>query len=313
LDQTLNGNIYRYPNFNKTELQQRLHRNSNDPTMPNLSSQKPVNFWSRRLRNVSIMVAALVAIGVVIYAQSQSLRHASFTSGYLLFGTIVFLASFNLRKKLTFLPAIGSAKFWMQLHIYVGLATFAMFGFHIGWKIPNGNFECLLAFLYLTVAFSGIYGLYATRIFPSRLTGLTEEVLFERIPFFRQRIAAEARTMVLNASQSSDVLGKFYANKLAQFFEQPPRLAYLVSPNRKTRRQLITAIGDLDRYLDADQRDVSRRLTSMVKQRDDLDYHYALQGRLKVWMFVHIGLTYSLLACGMLHGVLANAFHGGLA
>ena len=137
----------------------------------------------------------------------------------------------------------------MQLHIYVGLSTFAVFGFHIGWKIPNGNFESLLAFLYLFVALSGVYGLYATRIFPARLTGLTEEVIFERIPFFRHRIAAEARKLVLDTCGSSDVLARFYTNKLAGFFERPPSLGYLFRPNRRTRRQLIAAMEDLDRYL----------------------------------------------------------------
>ena len=160
----------------------------------------------------------------------------------------------------------------MQIHIYVGFATFAIFGFHIAWHMPNGAFESILAALYLTVALSGVYGLYVTRVYPAKLTSIGDEVIFERIPSFRQRIAHQARTLVLHACETSDVLGKFYANRLANFFEQPRSLAYLVSPNGRMRRQLISEIEDLDRYLADDQRSVGQQLSAMVKQTDDLDY-----------------------------------------
>jgi hypothetical protein len=78
------------------------------------------------------------------------------------------------------------------------------------------------------------------------------------------------------------------------------------------RRQLIAEITDLDRYLAEDQRAISRQLSAMVAQRDDLDYQYAIQGRMKVWLFVHIGLTYSLLVVSLLHMLMAHAFDGGL-
>ena len=227
-------------------------------------------------------------------------------------GCLLFLAAFNLRKKLPFLPSIGSAAFWMQIHIYVGLSTFAIFGLHVAWRVPNGMFECFLAMLYLSVAFSGLYGLYVTRFYPPRLTALGDEAIFERIPIFRQRLAVQARSLILQACESSDVLAKFYVNRLAKFFEQPRGLAYLVRPTGRMRRQLISEIQDLNRYLAEDQRDVIRQLAAMVKRRDDLDYHYALQGRLKVWLFAHIGLTYSLLIVSLLHMVLMHAFCGGL-
>lgn len=201
----------------------------------------------------------------------------------------------------------------MQLHIYVGLATFAIFGFHIAWHIPTGAFETVLAILYLIVAISGLYGLFVTRVFPSRLRGIGNEVIFESIPLLRLQIAAQARELVLRACESSDVLARFYANRLSFFFERRRNLAYLVRPTGRMRRQLISEIEDLDRYLAEDQRAISRQLTAMVQQRDDLDYQFALQGRLKTWLFVHIGLSYSLLLVSLVHMVMAHSFGGGLA
>ena len=71
-------------------------------------------------------------------------------------------------------------------------------------------------------------------------------------------------------------------------------------------------IGELDRYLSRPGRETGRQLARLVREKDDLDYHRALQGRLKLWLFVHIGLTYGLLFAAILHGVLAHSFGGGL-
>ncbi len=269
-------------------------------------------FAARRKRNASLLLVVIVLLGITVYAQNQSLQHSSFATGCILFGCLVFLALFSLRKKLTFLPAVGSASMWMQLHIYVGFSTLAIFGFHIGWRIPNGIFEGMLAILYLTVALSGVYGLYVTRLMPRRLTALREEIIYERIPALRVNIACQTRDLVLQACESTDVLAKLYVNRLAVFFEQPRGLAYLVSPSGRKRRQLISEIQDLDRYLADDQRQVSQQLKQMVQEKDDLDYHRAIQGRLKLWLFVHIGMTYSLLIVALLHGIMAQAFAGGL-
>ena len=276
------------------------------------NQKQPVRFTRRRIRNVGIAVIAMLLLAWFARQQDQSLQRSNFTTGYLLLGSLFFLAAFNLRKKLTFLPAIGTAATWMQLHIYVGLSTFLIFAFHIAWRMPSGMFETVLAALYLIVAFSGVYGLYVTRRMPARLTALKDEVIFERIPLLRFRLARNTRALVMQACESSDVLARFYANKLATFFEQPRSLAYLLVPSGRRRRQLVAEIQDLDRYIAEDQRFISRQLRQMVERKDDLDYHYAIQGRLKVWLFVHIGLTYSLLIVAVVHGVLAHSFNGGL-
>ena len=266
----------------------------------------------RRIRNLVLLLAALLAIGTLVVSQQQNLVHSTFTTGYVLLGSFLLLTAFNMRKRIPSLAQLGSAAFWMQLHIYVGLGTFVLFGLHVGWKIPNGGFELLLTTLYLIVAVSGVYGLYVTRTVPKKLTALGDDVIFERIPSFRAQLASDARSLVLEACQHSDVLARFYRNRLAEYFEQPRSLAYLASPNGRMRRQLMSEIDDLDRYLSNDQRSLSRQLSQMVKKKDDLDYHAAQQGRLKVWLFAHIGFTYSLLLVSILHGVMAHAFAGGL-
>ena len=264
----------------------------------------------RRIRNCVLLLLALLLLGIIVQQLNQSLWHSTFFTGYLLLGSFFVLTMFGMRKRLSFIANIGSASFWMQLHIYVGLATFGMFAMHVSWRIPNGIFEGVLTALFLIVSFSGLYGLMISRTYPAKLTSLGGEVVFEDIPRLRVQMAAKARQLILQADQSADVLGQFYVNRLAAFLETPRRWSYFVNPNGRLKRQLVSDIAELNRYLSADERQVGQQLSEIVEQRDRLDYHSALQGRLKTWLFVHIGFTYSLLLLSLVHAVMAHAFVG---
>jgi hypothetical protein len=70
---------------------------------------------------------------------------------------------------------------------------------------------------------------------------------------------------------------------------------------------------NLRRYLSEHELAACERLFALVRRKDDLDFHAARQGLLKTWLFVHIALTYALIALALLHGLLASAFGGGAA
>ncbi len=272
---------------------------------------KPTAYLTRRrIRNCVLLVLALSLLAFVVHVLNQSLWHSVFLTGYLLLGSFFVLTLFGMRKRLSFIANVGTASFWMQLHIYVGLATFGMFAMHVRWRIPDGIFEGTLTVLFLIVAISGVYGLLISRTYPSKLTSWGGEVVFEEIPRLRVQLAAKARQLVLQASETTDVLGQFYVNRLAEFLENPRSWGFWVNPNGRLKRKLVAEIGDLDRYLTTDQRQLGQELSKIVEQRDRLDYHRALQGRLKVWLFVHIGFTYSLLLLSLVHAVMAHAFLG---
>ena len=272
--------------------------------------QRTTTFNRRRLRHFGLVLVALSALALVVAAQQSNLIRDSFTTGYVLIAALFFLAAFNLRKKITVLPTFGSSAAWMQVHIYVGFVSIGVFLMHIGWHIPNGAFERFLAALYLLVSGSGVYGLFITRTVPRQLTAIGNEVIFESIPSMRRRVAKQAYLSVYAPAEPSETLLRFYVNRLARFFEQPRSLAYLIRPSRREYRQLMAEMKGLDRYLSVDQRQASRQLASLLQEKDDLDYHYAMQGRLKLWLFVHIGMTYSLLIVAVLHGILVHSFSG---
>ena len=270
------------------------------------------SFVSRRLRNALLLVAALS--GFVVWEQWRAGGHDStrFDTGYVLLASMVFLALYNVRKKMPILPWTTSAS-WLQLHLYVGLGSAVIFGLHVQWRVPNGGLESTLAILYTATFASGLIGLYWTRSIPGKLARVSEEVIYERIPLLRKQLRDRAQQAVLETVRTTGAttLGDFYTEQLHDFFENPRGLRYFFQPNNRVRRSLLAELTVVDRYLSNPERKTCEQLFALIRRRDDLDYHAALQWRLKAWLFVHIGLTYPLLAVATVHGLLAHLFDGG--
>ena len=148
-------------------------------------------FGHRRIRNTGVLLLVLVAVWLVVRVQERNLGSSAFTTGYLLIGAVVFLALYNVRKKLPFLP-LGSSATWLTWHLYVGLGTLGLFGMHVGLTLPRGILDGLLASVYLLTFASGVVGLHFTRTIPAQLARVGEEVIYERIPAFRRQVRQQA-------------------------------------------------------------------------------------------------------------------------
>ena len=270
------------------------------------------SFVSRRIRNSALMVAALASFAAWQYWREAGLRSTSFDTGYVLLGAIVFLGLYNVRKKLPVLPWTTSAG-WLQAHLYAGLSTAVLFGMHVDWRLPEGIFETILAGFFVATFVSGLVGLYWTRTLPQKLARVSEEVIYERIPLLRTQLRDRAEQAVLESvhSAGATTLGDFYSSHLHPFFENSRGWRYYLRPNNHLRRQLLDELTEVNRYLSEPERETSEQLFSLIRRRDDLDFHAALQWRLKAWLFVHIGLTYPLVAIASVHGLLAHLFDGG--
>ena len=266
-------------------------------------------FW----RNLSITVAAIVLVSLAYAITSASLHDPSFFTGWLLLGTLIFLTLFNIRKKLPFLP-LGTAAAWLSFHVYAGWFSLALFLLHIDLRVPDGALETTLAVLYLAVALSGIAGLMISRSFAKRLTRRGEEVIFERIPVFRKQIRDEAGELVLRSVSDlkSTTIADFYASRLKSFFDRPRNFVQHLFGSNRARFAMQTELQSLGRYLSTQEEEILAKLSEVVRHKDDLDYHYALQATLKGWLFFHVPLTYSMLILALVHMVLAYALTGGM-
>lgn len=278
----------------------------------NASSSRLRFFTRRRLRLGGFTLLIAILLALALRGRYLSLRADAFLSGWVLLLLVLFLASYNVRKKLSFIP-LGRSSSWLQLHIYAGLLSIVVFAAHSHGRLPHGPFEILLAFFYLGTALSGVAGLALTRFFPARLTGRGEQVIFERIPMFRRKLRELAELTVQKSVTDADTttLSDFYTARLARFFAAPRNFSRHLVQSIRPRKKLLAELADLDRYFNAREREIAAELEELIKAKDDLDHQYALQATLKLWLFVHLPLTYSLLLAAAVHLTLVHAFTGG--
>ena len=240
----------------------------------------------------------------------STLPDYAFLTGWALLAGMFVLTIYNVRKKLPFLP-LGKSETWLQIHIYLGFFTTLLFLIHLNFRLPRGWFEITLAWLFVLVSGSGVIGLFFSRVLPRRLATRGGEVIYEKIPALRHALKTEAESLALGADAKSPIVAEFYAWRLAPFFDGPKNFWPHVFESRAPLGALVAELDDLRRFASETERVTLDKLAALVRQKDGLDYHRALQLTLKLWLFVHIPLTYGLLIFTLLHIVLVFGFSGG--
>lgn len=274
-----------------------------------------MKFRARALRRILLITTLAVASGLtlVAFARLSATRpHLVYLTGWGLFGLMIYLTLYNLRKKFSFLPLISS-RAWLQAHLYVGLFTGLMFLLHLRWRWPHGGLETTLAVLFTGVTLSGIFGWWLSRTLPKRLTTSGGEVPFERIPVIRRDLQLQAEKLVLGgiAGAQAGTLAGFYEARLADFFGRPANFSSHLVGSQRPLNQLLGQIAEVDRFMNAAEKKTAAELGELVRQKDVLDFHRAAQVVMKGWLFIHIPLTYGLLAFSVAHVVVVYAFSGG--
>jgi len=271
-----------------------------------------LKYYARRRVFAFVLLSALTVAFLVFFDGFRvTLRNPHMLSGWFFLAVLVSLALFNVRKKFP-VPPLGSGRMWLQIHIYAGAFTLVPYFFHAGFEVPTGILEKSLAACYFIVVISGFLGLAITRIFPRRLTSRGEEVVFERLPEHRRKVKDAVETLVEESigDTQSMTIARFYTERLRDFFGGPRhtfRHLFEVAP---PLGRMLAEIEDQYRFLNDEEKKILQRIAEYVRQKDRLDYQYALQIALKAWLFVHIPLTNGLLVLVIIHVWLAHAYAG---
>ena len=271
-----------------------------------------MTYAARRLWNIATAGLAAVVLGSITFLYDLSLRDATFLTGWVLVAGVVFLALYNVRKKLPFLPLIKSA-FWLQAHIYVGLLVILTFLIHTSFALPQGPLETLLWVLFVLVALGGVIGIILSRWLAQCLRLHGERIIFERIPFFRARLAEEVGDLARQSvtETASSTIAQYYASRLHGYFRGPRHFAAHLRRSKEPLQSMTREIRALERYLDNRGKEILNEIEQRVVAKDNLDYQYALQLVLKLWLFTHIPLTYGLILVATVHVLLVYAFSSG--
>lgn len=230
-------------------------------------------------------------------------------TGYWLYGIMVCLALFNLRKRLSMLP-LGNASTWLTLHVIGGVLALAIFWLHTGTIWPNGTYEMVLTTLFYLTTLSGIGGFFMQRIYSRLLTQSGMEIIYERIPTQLDSLRRQAEAVVLEFCDKTrmDTLGRHYLDTLEWFFQRPRFALGHALHSRRSRQWLRQQDDAVRRYLNEAERIYLDELTELALEKDRLDLHCAMQGVMKLWLLVHVPLTVALMALGTWHLVVVNVY-----
>ena len=177
-------------------------------------------------------------------------------------------------------------------------------------QIPDGLLESMLYLTYWIVFLSGLIGWCLSRVIPYRLLSRGQEVIFERIPMHRRKIRESVEALVFDNQDTSrgPALSDFYEKYLRTFLSGPRNQFRHILHSRRHRHQLSQRIAALRPFLNEQERVVLQQIEHQIEIKDDLDYQYALQGTLKLWLFVHVPFTYSLIVFALFHTLAVCAF-----
>lgn len=265
-----------------------------------------------RLRTGFVWVTALIIFGFLFYEArraSVSLESAEVVTGWCLLCLMVFLALFNIRKKLSMLP-IGKAETWLLFHTAGGVLVTAVYWLHVGNLWPLGLYEQLLALLIYATVLTGVFGYVIQRTYPKRLTQTGVEVIYERIPREVSELRDQAEDLVLECTEKteSETLGRHYVDTLAWYFQRPRFFSHHVFGSQHGRQWLRQQDSAVRRYLSDDEKVYLDQLIELAEYKNGLDTHYVYQGVMKGWLLIHVPLTVALLVTSVWHILLVHIY-----
>jgi hypothetical protein len=147
------------------------------------------------------------------------------------------------------------------------------------------------------------------------LTVAGYETPYERIPNARMSLRKEAEALVLTGvgGQTSPIIAEFYTKRLGMFFTKPCNRWAHLRQSRVPQAGHISQFDEVKRYAKKGELEMLDRLSDLVAQKHMLDYQYSLQSALRLWLFAHIPLSYSLLIFSVVHIILVHAFSGSVS
>ena len=267
---------------------------------------------TRRTLSLTLTLLAVGLTATAVQAVRDRLGDTATTTGWTLLTATAGLYLLSLRKQLSH-ARWGYVASWLQVHVYLGTFASIVFLMHVGWPV-RGWFEIALASCFAIVAASGIGLGLLSRQTPRKLAALAIDHRPEAIPSLRAHIAREAHAVALGSATLGEgaTLAEYYQRRLLPFFQAPRSWMYHWLPSGIERRRLLRELDDLERYLAEAGSARRAQLAVMVVSKDDLDYQYALQTRLRMCYALHMALTWALALMVGVHVVLVYRFQGAL-
>lgn len=235
---------------------------------------------------------------------------------------ILWLMWFGIRKRKYF--ANSSARGWLSAHVYLGTALILVAllhcGFQFGWNIHTAALVLMLG-----VIFSGFIGVYAYLRYPSLMTqnraNTTRDAMIEEIREIDKaalgladQVDTGIHDVVLRSIQRTKLGGGVFdqltardASDLALIKLREAVMSY--KPDQEAKKTntstMVMMVDFLASGVSDKQGEALRKLLDLMSRKQALASRVArdiqLQALMEVWLYVHVPLSFALLAALTAH------------
>ena len=258
-----------------------------------------------------LMIGVLLLAAIFLAAEQIDWRmidHAALT-GYMLALLTLSMTFLSFRKKFPALPA-GLMSSWLRLHVVIGAILLPAFWLHLGKVWPNGLFEQILAGVFYVAVFSGIAGRLMQKILPTNLATAGGEVTRERIPreIIGIRLEVEQCLIACTEETGKRSLTLAYEQTLSWYFRRPRFMIAHIIGASTPRHWFDHNAARLGRTLDSVERGYLDQIRLLAERKRVLDLHYALQGLLRRWLFLHVPAACACYVFAIWHIALVHVY-----
>lgn len=210
---------------------------------------------------------------------------------------ILWLTMLGVRKR-AMTPGQWSLKAWTSAHIYLGLSLIVIgtlhTGFQLGWNIHTAAYVFMMI-----VIISGIVGIYFYATIPKALSDnrdeMTETEMLENLRSLdrqlheaAQPLSAEHAGLVLQSLEQDPFGGGFFQRISGRYPDCATRQA---QADLRRERAYQPKMGG-DDPLDKVDALLEKKEATLARVRR----HLKLKAMLQVWLFVHVPMTFALIA-----------------
>ena len=260
----------------------------------------------RRFRwlKVALALSALAILGYALI-DVQPRPNGGSPYGYVL-GTaglllILWLTALGVRKR-AITRGAWSLKGWTSAHVYLGLSLLVLATLHTGFQF-GWNVHTLAYALMILVILSGLFGVVVYVRLPAALSNsrgdMTRSQMVSAVVSLNGQLAIAAQplgnddTAIVSAALADD---PFRGGALRRLSGRYPRCR-TSRALAEARLRLATAGGDRAEALER----VVTLLERKVAALDRLRRHLRIRALLEVWLYVHVPLTFALIAALAAH------------
>lgn len=268
------------------------------------------------------LVAAVSAFLLyLVWVYQSALRDGNYFDGWLLAGAIGLQIWFHARRKVV-TGSAQSNKRWLWIHIFTGYVIITLFLSHSNFALPDTLHEWAMWLCIMSVSLSGIFGTYLSWGAKAKLRG-QDEISQERAKKRLAELAMAVRNLSRMEQENAPELPlpttpyqawleDFYKFTLRPFFSGPQNFFSHMVGSQRHIKQMLEEIDGLDSYLNRDGREKLHAMKQLVLEKDRLDFALVQFKLSKIWLLVHLPLTYSLFVLAVLHVIIVYSFASGV-